>query len=261
MNKKEAINMLIKTAEAEQGYLEKNSSGALYEKTANAGFGNYTKYWNDIMPSYQGQPWCAAFVSWCFQKCFGKEKSKLLLKHWPYVYCPRMASLFSLYSVPEAGDIVIFYRDGDFRHTGIVVNVREGLYETIEGNTSGVSGIVDNGGSVCRKRYSLQGTGATRFCRPDYAMLENEEEEPKLQVRGTLNKLPEAEGHVTARRLNVRQWAGTEYPNIISCPVLIQDERVEICDTLEAEDGSKWYYVRIAGKIYGFVSARYIAVS
>lgn len=31
------------------------------------------KYWRDVKTSYQGQPWCGAFVSWCFMKAFGQE--------------------------------------------------------------------------------------------------------------------------------------------------------------------------------------------
>ena len=56
MTKTEAINKMIQTAKAEIGYLEKASNSNLDSKTGNAGSNNYTKYWRDIMPSYQGQP-------------------------------------------------------------------------------------------------------------------------------------------------------------------------------------------------------------
>ena len=56
-------------------------------------------------------------------KTFSQDVAKKLLKHWPYVYCPTMASLFTLNSNPKKGDIVIFYRNGEFAHTGIVVGV------------------------------------------------------------------------------------------------------------------------------------------
>ena len=61
-----AIDKLIQIANAEVGYLEKSSNSQLDSKTANAGTANYTKYWRDIKPEYQGQPWCACFVTWCF---------------------------------------------------------------------------------------------------------------------------------------------------------------------------------------------------
>ena len=66
-----AINRLIDIAEKEVGYLEKKNKNALYEKTSNAGKCNYTKYWEEIKPDYQGQAWCACFVTWCFVQAFG----------------------------------------------------------------------------------------------------------------------------------------------------------------------------------------------
>lgn len=66
-------------------------------------------------------------------------------------------------------------------------------------------------------------------------------------------------GNVTATILNVRTWAGTEYPNIKKYPKLNQGNEVEVMNfTQKAKDGTSWYYIRIAGKYYGFVFAKYI---
>lgn len=66
-------------------------------------------------------------------------------------------------------------------------------------------------------------------------------------------------GNVTATVLNVRTWAGTEYPNIKKYTTLNQGNEVEVMNfTQKDKNGSKWYYIRIAGKYYGFVSAKYI---
>ena len=69
---------------------------------------------------------------------------------------------------------------------------------------------------------------------------------------------PQWVGEVTADVLNVRSWAGTEYPNIKSWPQLAEGNRVEVCDSVKASDGSTWYYVRIDGRIFGFVHSDYI---
>ena len=106
MNKEKAIDALIATAEAEVGYLEKKSNSQLDNKTANAGYNNYTKYWRDVYPQYQAQAWCAAFVSWCMMETFGLDVAKKLLKHWPYVYCPTGASKLSTYPKLNAGNLV-----------------------------------------------------------------------------------------------------------------------------------------------------------
>ena len=165
------IERLILIAKNEIGYLEKKSNSQLDDKTANAGSNNYTKYWQDIKPDYQGQPWCVAFVSWCFMKAFGLENAKKLLKHWPYVYCPTMSELFTLNTYPKIGDIVIFYHNSTFTHTGLVTAVIGDKFYTIEGNTSGASGIIANGGGVCQKSYYNSKLPGTKFCTPDYSLV------------------------------------------------------------------------------------------
>lgn len=264
MSKTDAINKLILIAKNEIGYLEKKNNSQLDSKTANAGSKNYTKYWRDINPSYQGQPWCAAFVSWCLMKAFGLGTAKKLLKHWPYVYCPTMADLFTLNSNPKVGDIVIFYQNGAFTHTGIVIKVLGDRFWTVEGNTSGASGIISNGGGVCAKSYLNSQMPGTKFCTPDWSIVAEIASNSSATVKPLTNettkpsKAPKWVGKVTANILNVRTWAGTEYSQLKSYPTLAKGNLVDVCDTIKSKDGASWYYIRIAGKYFGFVSAKYI---
>lgn len=76
---------------------------------------------------------------------------------------------------------------------------------------------------------------------------------------GAPSKAPKWVGKVTASILNVRSWAGTNNPVIKSWPKLAKGNLVDVCDTVTAADGSRWYYVRINGKVYGFVHSAYIA--
>ena len=48
-------------------------------------------------------------------------------------------------------------------------------------------------------------------------------------------------------------------PIIKSWPQLRYGNLVDVCDVVNATDGSRWYYVRIDGRIYGFVHSAYIA--
>ena len=173
LTKEQVINALIKVAKNEIGYLEKATNAQLDSKTANAGYNNYTKYWRDIYPVYQAQAWCACFISWLMMTAFGLETAKKLLKHWPYVYCPAMRDYFTLYANPQVGDIVIFWsnKKKEFTHTGLVIKVQGDQFWTIEGNTSGASGIVANGGGVCQKSYYNSQLPGTKFCRPDYSIV------------------------------------------------------------------------------------------
>lgn len=66
-------------------------------------------------------------------------------------------------------------------------------------------------------------------------------------------------GKVTEKLIDVRTWAGEEYPNIKKYPHLAKGNLVDVMNyTQTANDKSKWYYVKIAGKYFGFVSAKYV---
>lgn len=82
-------------------------------------------------------------------------------------------------------------------------------------------------------------------------------EPPKTESETSLNRNPKWVGKVTTL-LNVRSWPGIENPKIKSWPQLATGNLIDVCDTIKAKDGSDWYYVRIAGKIYGFVSAKHV---
>lgn len=80
-----------------------------------------------------------------------------------------------------------------------------------------------------------------------------------LKDDGVITKTPQWVGKVTADTLNVRTWAGVNNPKIKSWPQLSNGNLVDVCDVVNAADGSRWYYIRIDGRIYGFVHSAYIA--
>ena len=182
----EAIQKLIEVEKAEVGYLEKESNKYLDSDTKNAGDNNFTKFWRDLknwgLGNYQGSYWCAAFQHWCFVGAFGQDDAKKLLMHAPFIYCPTIANLFKkdgrLYSEPKVGDIVVFKGATRFNHTGFVYKVDSTKFYTIEGNTSGASGVVRNGGGVAKKSYSISEAKKKghKFCRIDYSLITTIEE-------------------------------------------------------------------------------------
>lgn len=202
---------VIKIALGEVGYLEKKDGNLtyLFDKTANAGDKNYTKYgyeMHSIYPAIMDYPayWCDAFVDWCFYKAYGISTAKSLLGGNFDDYTVASASKYkaknALDSIPRVGDQVFFTRNGQVsgcHHTGIVYLVNDKFFYTVEGNTSGGSGIVRNGGGVAKKKYAIaQYKGKVLFGHPKY-----EANEPK----------PVAEKTVTANKLNVRKGPGKEY--------------------------------------------------
>lgn len=256
MNKDKAIDALIATARAEVGYLEKKSNSQLNDKTVNAGYNNYTKYWRDVYPQYQAEPWCAAFVSWCMMKTFGLETAKKLLKHWPYVYCPTLGNLFTKYANPQRGDIVIFYRNGTFAHTGLVTKVEGDKFYTIEGNTSAGTSIIANGGGVCAKSYYNSNLPGTKFCRPDYSIVtsiltSNTSNQPNQASNSSYSKWV---GSCTKDRTVVYSKAsGTTA--LSSYKSLNKGNLVDVI----GESGYR-YKVKIAGKYTGYVDKTYLIV-
>jgi hypothetical protein len=246
-----AIDKLIQIAKNEIGYLEKASNSQLDSKTANAGENNYTKYWRDIKPDYQGQPWCAAFVSWCMMKAFGLDTAKKLLKHWPYVYCPIMADLFALNSNPKVGDIVIFYRNGTFTHTGIVIKVSGDRFWTVEGNTSGGSTIIANGGGVCQKSYYNSNLPGTKFCTPNYSLVKDTtpvSDSDTVKKQNTRAYIAQIKKDTKCYTKSSKKSPSKLFPKLKKGAV------VEVMKYTKTDSsGLKWYFIRIPHPTEGFV--------
>ena len=141
------------------------------DKTANAGSNNYTKYNRDLKAwtgvGYLNAQWCQAFVDWVFITCFGVELAKKLLGKFTN-YTPTGSDQFKKRNAyikrgkgkPKPGDVIYFYSTakGRIGHVGIVYKVSSSTVYTIEGNTSGASSLVTNGGGVKTKSYKLTST-------------------------------------------------------------------------------------------------------
>lgn len=162
---------VISVAKAEIGYLEKKSNKDLNSKTANAGSKNYTKYgaWYGDNSDY----WCAMFVCWCFAQAYGSTAKDILCGGYSAA-CETMRARFvkagRYNKEPQAGDCIFFTgtRHAGANHIGIVWKVDGSKIYTIEGNTSGANGVIDNGGGVAQKSYSksysrIMGYGHPKF--------------------------------------------------------------------------------------------------
>lgn len=255
---KSELEKVIEVAKAELGYLEKRSNSQLDSKTANSGESNYTKYWRDINTwcgkNYQGQPWCAGFVTWCFTVALGKDRAKELLRHYPYVYCPTLGNLFTKYANPQVGDIVIFYRNGVFAHTGLVIAVDGDKFTTIEGNTSGASNIVANGGGVCMKTYYNSKLPGTKFCRPAYSSTAITSDTNKVVVADDMHTV-KWKGYVNIgknTKLAVRLQPNTKAKE---CSFSGLKQGTEVGVSYEQGD---WYLIKYDGK-FGYVQSQYIS--
>ena len=115
-----------------------------------------------------------------FVYAFGADKAKKMLGGFS-AYTPTVANYFKnmnrYYSEPVPGDVIFFKNKTRIYHTGIVYAVDNalGVVRTIEGNTSSVSGVVENGGCVAMKSYSLNYNKIAGYGRSKYELIETEE--------------------------------------------------------------------------------------
>lgn len=164
---------VINVALNEVGYLEKKSNSQLENKTANAGSANYTKYgkWFGLNPDL----WCAMFLCWIFNVAYGTVVAKQFLCGSFSAACETIRQNFiskrQYYtSNPQIGDVIFFKgtRHSGANHIGLVVNVSGGKVYTVEGNTSGGSTVIDNGGGVAKKNYAVSYDRILGYGRPKY---------------------------------------------------------------------------------------------
>ena len=87
-----------------------------------------------------------------------------------------------------------------------------------------------------------------------------QEEALTINTSGKYNAVPKKVGKVNVNLLNVRKGPGINYRNLVSYPQLALGNMVDICDLTVDAYNTKWYYIRIAGKYYGFASAEYITI-
>ena len=133
----------------------------------------------------------------------------------------------------------------------------EVIGELMKGNRFEINGTTD--GSWTQVNVANIGVGWvwTAYIKIDGAQTN---EPPKQEISNKQDKTQRLfVGKVTASKLNVRTWAGTDYPTIKSYPQLSKGNLVDVMNfTQKADDGSEWYYIRTAGEYYGFVSSKYI---
>jgi len=139
-------------------------------------------------------PWCCAFVWWVFAQfnpCLVKKTAS----------CQDLGNWFNQqgrwHSDPQPGDVVFFHFNTNDRwtnHVGIVKDIKGGVIETIEGNTSVSSD--DNGGAVMVRQRTSNIVG---YGRPDYSE----------QAPGTDPGDPDVPGHEYQYGVDVSECQGS----------------------------------------------------
>ena len=253
---------VIKIATAEVGYLEKSTAaykkdpGILDQKTAGAGYDNWTKYGRDmhrIYPSVMDlhAAWCDAFVDWCFYRAYGISTAKNLLCGTFDDYTVASAQAYARHNAldkkPEVGAQIFFTRNGAVSgcyHTGLVIAVASDgkTVTTIEGNTSATgSGIEANGGCVAKKVRNVN--AYTLFGHPAYNDGASDKTSDKTEAAKHYERAEAGTYYVCTKSdpLMMRAGAGTNRKIIVRVP---KGGKVQCYGyyNLDKDGVTKWLY-------------------
>jgi hypothetical protein len=126
---------------------------------------NNVKYWSTFEPYWQGQPWCARFVRWCFWKnglfdIAPPSESTTTNMNWA-------KQNKQWFREAKVGDVITFGAGASASHTGLVWKVDSLIY-TYEGNTNDGTEVIPDGGGVCSKKYQKNNTRILGYIRPKY---------------------------------------------------------------------------------------------
>lgn len=278
---------LLAIAKAEVGYLEKETNKNLDSKTGNAGDENYTKYARDLRNAgyyngnKNGYAWCDVFVDhchWIAADKDAKEAQRVICQTGDLgAGCKYSAQYYKnagrFHKTPKAGDQIFFYNSSKTKiaHTGIVSAVDNTYVYTIEGNTSGASGVVANGGGVCEKKYKLTYARIYGYGRPHY----DEEVKAPAKAESTSSTKPTSKKATDAARsylkslagtytvtgcsnLNVRNGAGVTKKKMVAIP---KGTKVKCYGYYTSVLGRKWLYIQFTYKnvqYTGFASSTYL---
>lgn len=153
----------------------------------------------------------------------------------------------------QKGDVLLNVKNHTAMWTGTQV-VQASINEkgTVSG---GIPGDQTGKEIWTRSYYNYPWNYVLRFVE---SQAEKDEEKAAEKLPWGINKTEKTTGVVTCDVLNVRSWAGTQYSNIKSYPILKLGNRVGVCSRFHDTKKRVWYYVHIAKKYYGFVDSDYI---
>lgn len=239
---KHTAGAVVKTALGEVGYLEKKTNSNLDDKTANAGYNNYTKYARDLDATkmYNGKKngyaWCDMFNDWCHLHVSGFERAQKALcqpNGGAGAGCQYSLNYYKTAgrsgSKPKLGAQIFFAKTkaSDAYHTGIVYAYDDKTVYTVEGNTSGASGVVENGGGVKKKSYAVGYDKIKAYGYPKY----------DIEPLGTGK-------HKATKGLAVRKDAAKKYDKIGS---IAKGTSFAVSKVKVNNAGSTWGYVASKG--------------
>lgn len=251
----ELVQRVLDVARTKRGYVEQGGR--------NGHSGNMTDFWRELDPKLQGNPWCAAYVSWVFKHA--GIPLPAIDKPYGFVFVPNAVNWAKAHGrfsrIPSVGAIALYGYGGSNGyavHTGIVASVsRNGRdFLAIEGNTA--VGHDVNGGSVMERQRNVDWT--VGFLVPDFVAWNVTPEElkpmydPPVQIASPIVAdlaCPTGGAWTVSEDGSVQGWAGAPYHGGANGKPYFANQKAVRLELREA-DPMKWsrsnppYRIRVA---------------
>lgn len=113
----------------------------LYVREIGPNAGQVVEEYQRLCGAEKGDPWCAAFVSWCGRRALEKD--------WPITLSAGCHALFLdakakglVRDAPKRGDVFLLWHPelGRYAHTGFVFEATGAVFKSYEGNTNPAGG-------------------------------------------------------------------------------------------------------------------------
>ena len=204
----DAVYRLLNTANAQVGYKAGSGKRNKYAKELDK-YGMVYNYPKD------GFDWCDIFVDWCFISTFG------IVKGIKMIYQPQKSTgagcefsaqfyrnnkAFS--KTPSIGSQIFFGTAGKETHTGIVVKVTDYYVYTVEGNTGGGNGAVQ------QKKYTKNNSKIVGYGIPNWGLINENDGNPYCIYTETAKEVIAGKWGNGAERKKALEEAGFDYNKI-----------------------------------------------
>lgn len=167
------MKTVIDKANDEVGYLGKASFCCLSDKTSNPGKIGYSKYWSNIFAHDRNRPFCTAFIYWIFRYAYGMKNARAMLFCYrefvpePYRLEERFKKKKRYGDKPYLGSIIFLKQYNCTDHVGIIVELTDDGFFSVEGNVINEDGIP----CVARCFHRLDENSISGYGYPKYSLL------------------------------------------------------------------------------------------
>ena len=155
-------NEILDLARSQIGYQEGSGNKTKYAKYFD------TEAWQWFNTKKQGAEWCAIFICWLFCQVMGSDAARVFLGcPAPKNNCAAGVKYLNQYMTAKGykvdkktgqpGDVIFLNSN---KHVGLIEEVKDDKYITIEGNKSN---------KVARGSYGVSSSTVYAICRPAYA--------------------------------------------------------------------------------------------